>query len=296
MAYAFLVASAEKSQAEETALILTSAGITSRLSLRKEHPTGPWVIEVEPDRLLEAQRCITEEDPPRPSAPPEPQLGKHSSPVWVAGLILCNIIVWGLLEQNGGSYDSATLLRFGAIRTLLLAEGEWWRAVTALFLHIGLKHLAGNMATLGVLGMLTLRAVGPGRLFFLYVVSGITGNYVSYLWNPSFAVKAGASGAILGLLGTLSGVRLRQLALFPASSRYTFWHVPAMLIAFYGFVIGIGPRTDHAAHIGGLVCGVVLGALVPPLSASDERRLQWRAGLVAVSVSVLAGLKMLASL
>ena len=293
MPYTFLVAVAERSQAKETALILASAGITSRLSLRKEHPL--WVIEVESDQLLEAQQCITEDDPPRPSAPPEPQLGKHSSPAWIAGLILCNIIAWGLLEQNGGSYDSATLLRCGAIRTLLLADGEWWRAVTALFLHIGLKHLAGNMVALGVFGMLTLRAVGPGRLLFLYVLSGIIGNYVSYLWNPSFAVKAGASGAILGLLGTLSGVRLRQLVLFPDSSRYTFWHVPAMLIAFYGFVIGIGPGTDHAAHIGGLVCGVVLGAFVPALSASGERGLQWRAGIIAVGICAIAGFRLLAS-
>ena len=293
MLYAFLIAVAEKSQAEEIALILASAGIGSHLSLRKENPTSPWVVEVETDRLLEAQQLITEDEPPRPSPPPEQQLGVHSSPSWIAGLIIINMTVWWVLEQNGGSHNSTTLLRFGAIRSLLLADGEWWRMVTAMFLHIGLKHLAGNMASLGVLGILTLRAVGLGRLLFIYVVSGIVGNYVSYLWEPSFAVKAGASGAILGLLGALSGVRLRHLIFYPHSSRYKFWHVPAMLVAFYGFVIGIGPSTDHAAHIGGLICGAALGGLVPPLAEADEYALQWRAGIVAVGVCVIAYFLML---
>jgi len=291
VASAFLIAVAEKGYAEETALVLASAGINSQLSFRKENPTSRWVIEVEAARLLEAQQLISEEDAPRPKALPEQLLGEKSSLAWIAGLISINMVVWWLLEQHGSSHDSATLLRFGAIRTLLLVDGEWWRTVNALFLHIGLKHLAGNMATLAVLGVLTLRAVGPGRLLFIYVVAGVMGNWASYFWNPSFAVKAGASGAILGLLGALSGVRLRQLFLFPASSRYKLWHVPAMLIAFYGFVIGIEPSVDHTAHIGGLLSGLLLGALVPTLPEANERTVQWLAGLSAVFLCLIAWLE-----
>ena len=291
MAIAFLIAVAEKGHAEETALILASAGIHSQLSLRRENPTSRWVIEVEVARLSEAQQIIREEAASRPSIAPELRLGEKSSLSWIAGLITINMVVWWLLEQDGGSQESATLLRFGAIRTLLLVDGQWWRTVTALFLHIGFKHLAGNMATLGVLGVLTLRAVGPGRLLFIYVVAGVMGNWASYFLNPSFAVKAGASGAILGLLGALSGVRLRQLSLFPGSSRYKLWHVPSMLIAFYGFVIGIEPSVDHTAHIGGLLSCLLLGALVPALPEANERTVQWLAGLSAVFFCFIAWLE-----
>ena len=288
MSHIFLIAVAEKSQAGENALILASAGIPSHLSLRKENPTSPWVIEVESERLLEAQQLITDEEPPRPSLPPEPQLSKQNSPAWIAALIILNMVVWWRLEQNGGSHDSTTLLSFGAFRTLLLADGEWWRMVTAMFLHIDLKHLAGNMASLGVAGILSLRTIGLGRVLFIYVMSRVIGNYVSYLWNSSFTVKAGASGAILGLLGALSAVRPRQVVLFPDSSRYKFWHVPAMLIAFYGFVIGIGPSIDHAAHIGGLMTGSVFGALIPLFPEPHGDSLQWLAGGFAVLLCLIS--------
>ncbi len=82
-----------------------------------------------------------------------------------------------------------------------------------------------------------------------------------------------------------------QLVFFPDSSRYKFWHVPAMLLAFYGFVIGIEPSVDHTAHIGGLLSGVLLGALVPALPEPNERTVQWVAGLSAVFLCLIAWLE-----
>ena len=193
------------------------------------------------------------------------------------------------MEQHGGSQNSATLLRFGAVTSALLAAGEWWRTVTAMFLHIGARHLLGNMALLSVLGVISLPMWGPGRLLFIYVMSGMLGNWAGFLFGSATGLKAGASGAILGLLGALAGARLRSLRNPQHSSRFKSWHVLAMLLAFYGFVVGVRPGSDHVAHIGGLLSGALIAALLPPLSGSKERALQLVVGLMAVAFCLVSG-------
>jgi hypothetical protein len=108
------------------------------------------------------------------------------------------------------------LLRFGASRPAHVRTGEWWRFATALFVHIGPRHLLGNMATLLVLGPALVAALGPWRFLVVYLASGVAGNALSYAVTPPDVVSAGASGAILGVLGALGGQRLR----FAASARY----------------------------------------------------------------------------
>ena len=100
------------------------------------------------------------------------------------------------MEHHGGSQNHSTLIRYGAITSARIADGQWWRTVTAIFLHIGARHLIGNLATLLVLGVITLRLWGPGRVLFLYVVSGILGNWAGFFFGSSVALKAGASGAM----------------------------------------------------------------------------------------------------
>ena len=140
---------ASRERAEELDLLLQSLGIDARLSFDEQAERGPWVIEVEASHHAEAQRLIDEEEVEPTPVLSEPMLGARSGLYWVAGLVLINALVWWAMEQRGGSQDHATLLRFGAVNSALLAAGEWWRTVTAIFLHIGARHLIGNMAYLG---------------------------------------------------------------------------------------------------------------------------------------------------
>ena len=163
-------------------------------------------------------------------------------------------------ERAGGSEVREVLLRFGASRPAHVRDGEWWRFATALFVHIGPRHLLGNMAALLVLGPALVAALGPWRFVLVYLLAGIAGNALSYQTMPPDVVSAGASGAILGVLGALGGQRLR----FSASARYRGWQVIAALLAYLAVAVGAEPGVDTMAHLGGLAAGLALGLVVPP--------------------------------
>lgn len=295
---------ASREQAEEISLLLQSLGMNVQLfqvsqAASDEHDARiRWVISVELTRYAEAQQVLAEEEASHPrvvSVTPAPIPGAQSDYAWVIALALINIGVWSIMEQHGGTHNTETLLQFGAIKTPLLRAGEWWRLVTAVFIHIGVRHLFGNVAALLVLGGLTLSGLGPGRFIFVYVLSGVCGNLAGYAFGSAAAVKAGASGAIFGLLGALAGMRLRQLQqLQHVSSRFKRWHIIAMVLALYGFIGGVQyPHTDHIAHLGGIAGGMLAVAILPPFleeSAEKEQRLQWTVGLLAGGVCVVAWL------
>ncbi|MBK8481541.1 MAG: rhomboid family intramembrane serine protease [Proteobacteria bacterium] len=293
-----------EAEARALGLVLASAGIlySLRPSLSDDEAAAGagapshWSLAVLHRQVDEARALIAEE---RATAAPEladaaepaPLLGRKNSSAWVIGLILVNVLIWQALERAGGSTRHDVLLRFGAITAERLKAGQWWRSITAVFLHIGSTHLVANCVVLLVLGLLALRSWGPGRMLFLFVAAGCGGNWVGYVFGDPLALKAGASGAILGLLGGLAGARLRELLRRGQRSRYRLWHIPAMVLAFYGLVIGVSPESDHVAHIGGLLTGtlVALGWPLPgSLSLRGERTLQWLLAAAALVASALA--------
>ena len=283
---------ASRQHAEDISLLLQSLGM--EVHIDEPAPQAGWLIWVESSRHAEAQRVLAEEEAAA-QAPTGPvhTPGRSGDFTWVLGLALINIAAWAIMEQHGGTHDRHTLLRFGAVHSQLLYAGEWWRLVTAQFIHIGVRHLFGNMAALLVLGGLSVRVLGPGRLLFVYVVAGVCGNLAGFAFGSDTALKAGASGAIFGLLGALAGSRLRQLRRQSAAARparFKPWHILAMVLALYGFIGGVQyPHTDHIAHFGGMLGGVLAAAL--PTAAEDtERKIQAGLGLLAVGVCVGAWL------
>lgn len=282
-------------RADELLFVLQSLDIPAWARFEGESGLDPWVVEVAGARhAVAADRHLreheAEEAQARKPTPTPVQLGAKAGAYWVIGLILANVLVFWAMEALGGSESHAVLLRFGAIKSALLIAGEWWRAITAVFLHIGARHLLGNMALLAVLGFLCLRMWGPGRLWAIYIFAGLFGNLAGFLFGSAVALKAGASGAILGLLGGLAGERLRSRGV---AHRFKAWHVLGMLVAFYGMVVGIRPQTDHVAHVGGIVGGALLALALPAagrLAPKAERRLQLALGLSAAAIVALGAL------
>lgn len=140
----------------------------------------------------------------------------------------------------------------------IFLEGEWWRLVTANYLHGGILHLVFNSMALATLGPLIEEAFGARRLFAIYTVSGIAGFLASAWFRPQ-SLSIGASGAIYGLLGFAvvygrwrAGAGARAL-----TDQLTQW-------LLYGLMMFFIPGIDSIAHLGGLVPGGILGFLMNP--------------------------------
>lgn len=154
-----------------------------------------------------------------------------------------------------------------------VANGEYYRLITSMFLHYGLLHLAMNMWALWVLGRPLEAALGPIRFLALYLLSGLGGSAAVYLFSDPHAPTAGASGAIFGLFAALF-VLLRRLGRDSSSV------LPVLII---NLVITFSvPGISIAGHLGGLVIG---GIVAFGLAYAPQR---WRTQVqVGVSVAVL---------
>lgn len=267
--YEELISTRSRIRADELELLLRSQGIeVVRQSIPGDNGSPLIALSVPAESLAQAQKVIAEvrQETAVQQRRRQRPIPPKTAP-WLAALIICNIAIWLYVETHGGSEARANLLRFGASFAPAIKEGQWWRTVTAVFLHIGARHLLGNMVTLGVFGALALPIWRPVRFFALYLASGVAGNWFSFFLAPSLSVKAGASGAILGLLGALAGARIHGIR--TGDSRFKTWHVIAALVAFYGFMLG-GGHVDHLAHLGGLGAGLVLALLLAPGLPSED--------------------------
>jgi len=169
------------------------------------------------------------------------------------GLMLINVIVFIAMYLVGnGSEDSITLLNFGALHKYFVLNGEPYRLITCMFLHIGIIHLLFNMYVLYVIGAQIENFYGKVKYLIIYLVSGIIGGLFSCLLSDG--VSAGASGAIFGLLGSLLyfGYHYRVYLGNVLKSQI----IPMIVINLaLGFIL---PGIDIYAHIGGLIGGVLI--------------------------------------
>ena len=174
-------------------------------------------------------------------------------------LVAACVLVFVSLAADGGA-TRAKLLEHGAINWALVEEGQHWRLLSAVFVHFDIRHLVANMATFILLGPPLAHSLGPRRFLLLFLVAGVAGNVLSHELAPTVGLKAGASGAIAGVLGGLAGARLRP----GPPSRFRSWQVLGALAAVYGMVVGFGPGRDNVAHLGGLFSGLLLGRMLEP--------------------------------
>lgn len=171
-------------------------------------------------------------------------------------LIVINILMFGFLEFNGGSMNVETLINLGAKYNPGIMEGEWWRLISSMFLHIGFLHLAMNMLALYYLGVAVERIYGSGRFLIIYFLAGIAGSLTSFALSVN--VSAGASGAIFGLFGALLFFGLNHKKVFFQTMGRNIITVVAINLVL-GFVV---PQIDMGAHIGGLIAGFIASAIV----------------------------------
>ena len=176
-------------------------------------------------------------------------------------LLLAAIGAGFLLETlAGGSTDQRVLVALGAnYAPLVWGEGQWWRLLTSVFLHIGIAHLLLNGWALFQLGRLFETWLGWLELLLVFLGSGVAGSLASLLWHgDSGTVSAGASGAIFGLIGALIAFLVRQHDELSPAGRSVLGQL--VLWAAINVVFGLSvPGIDNAAHFGGAAAGFLGG-------------------------------------
>lgn len=173
-------------------------------------------------------------------------------------VIVFNLVFFVATVASGG-FTLSNLLRLGAKYGPLIASGEWQRLLICIFLHGNVWHLFLNTYALFQLGRIVEGIYGCRKFFIAYVLSGLSGSFLSFLLNFR-QVGVGASGAIFGLAGLLfaGGLKYRNTSLH----RLGMSLLPFIFInLLIGFTV---PAIDNAAHVGGLLAGMGLGWIIAP--------------------------------
>jgi len=190
------------------------------------------------------------------------------------GLIAVSVLVYAVMVLRGVSALDPTPrdgIAFGADFGPLTFGGEWWRLVTSMFVHFGAIHVGLNMWCLWNLGRAAERLMGRVAYLLAYFVSGIFSSIVSVYWHP-MAASAGASGAIFGLAGVLASfVYLKKTPSHLQINKNMLGSLGTFI--FFNLVYGAArPGISNAAHLGGLVMGLVVGAVLPAAGDSEGAR------------------------
>jgi len=165
------------------------------------------------------------------------------------------------------SFNASDLMKWGANYRPVTTQGEWWRLLTNTFLHGGLMHVLFNMYGLMFVGMLLEPRLGRNRFAIVYLLTGIIASIASIWWHAA-TVSVGASGAIFGMYGTFFA--LLTVNVFPKELKKSFLISTSIFIG-YNLLFGLTGGIDNAAHIGGLLSGLLIGyVLYPSLRSEPE--------------------------
>ena len=221
---------------------------------------------------------------------PAPWVRREASISLTHVLFGANVAVFlAMVLASGPSMDftGQVLVHFGANYGPYTLSGDWWRLLTYMFLHGGIFHIAINMWCLWNLGTLCESLYGRWTYAAVYLITGVAGGLTSVAWNPG-VLSVGASGALFGLSGALiASFYLGEFSLSGISIKGTL----SSLLFFCGFSLYFGVVSqgiDNACHVGGLVSGLILGALIARIAPEHDRPLR-RAGVLFFTVLLVAG-------
>ncbi|MGN1266315.1 MAG: rhomboid family intramembrane serine protease, partial [Dorea sp.] len=177
-------------------------------------------------------------------------------------LVAANVIVFFYLSFQGMTEDAGFMLQHGAMYVPYMLEmKEYYRLVSSMFLHFGFEHLMNNMLLLAVIGWNLELEIGKVKFLIIYFVSGLCGNVLSALLDlqtGDYAVSAGASGAIFGIIGALLYVAIRNRGRIGEISGKGLLFMIGLSL-YFGFT---SEGVDNLAHIGGVLSGFLLAVLL----------------------------------
>jgi rhomboid protease GluP len=249
---------------------------------------------------------------PEPEYIPPATPARQPRPGWMVSpatyiLIGINCLVFLAMTLTRVSLWSPTgeqLLYWGGNHAgHVLVLGEWWRIVTAMFVHVGIIHLATNMWCLWNLGLLAEPLLGTAGLLVAYILTGASGNLLStciyWIWplheqgQVMYPVGAGASGAVFGIAGVLIVLLKSPRLPVPQTElsklrRSVIWFAAInLMIGFATMAPGFGVHIDNMAHLGGFCCGLIFAAPLVPRLGSPKQLFAVRRRLAVSMVVVI---------
>lgn len=256
--------------------------------------------------------------PPETGYTPPPAPVRRRRPSWAAApatysLVGINCAVFVVMVLSGVSIGNPTteqLMRFGADNAgNVLVYGEWWRIVTAMFVHVGILHLATNMWCLWNLALLAEPLMGSWGLVAVYVLTGAAGNLLSTDVNWLYPIRdggvffpagAGASGAVFGIAGALI-VLLKSNRLPVPPDELKSLRKSVIYFAALNLILGLSIsggnhflhsslNIDNLAHLGGFACGLLFAMPMVPRIGSPRPLFQAK---LRIAVIVVVGLLVL---
>ncbi|MGH8136572.1 MAG: rhomboid family intramembrane serine protease [Steroidobacteraceae bacterium] len=295
--------SPRRAACEERAFVLAAVGIASEVALEG----ADFLLRVEPADAAQALSHIRQYDLEMASRPVAPRLAPHLRPnAWVGSLVYAGVLIsvayaistglWRLDAFDAGELDAGRV-----------QSGQWWRAWTALTLHLDGPHLAANTGAGIWFGYLAGRLMGPGNAWLLVVLGAGVANWVEAYFGPATHRAVGASTAVFTALGLLSAYSWSTRLRFPQrwAARWGPLVAGVILLGWTGTggSDGTGPEgsggegVDIVAHALGFAVGVLLGTAVASRRATRvlDRLPQWLVGLAALVPIVVAWSRALSS-
>ena len=281
-----------KADCDERAFVLTAVGIPSHV-----HFDGwQYVLTVEEPQYAEAlthlSRYATESRPPPPPPPPQ-----KLYPFAIVGCVLYALALVLVGYAVAGGLWRLDAFDIGAIDAGRVQAGEWWRAWTALTLHVDAAHLVANLGAGMWFGYLAGRQLGPGHAWLLAVIGAGIANLIESLLGPAGHHSVGASTAVFTVLGLMAAYTWRIRYELPQrwALRWGPLVAGALLLGWLGTggLSGIdkpeviaASTTDIVAHASGFFVGAVLGAVaaVSVIRKQLARVPQWASGAAALGI------------
>ena len=220
------------------------------------------------------------------------QLKSFAPHPWVLYVIVAfNVLVWcSTLILGAGILQTPAekLMLWGGNVASEVQHGQWWRLLTATFLHSGIVHLAMNMIGLAGAGTMVERIYGHRQFALIYLGSGLMGSAMSLHFSAQKAVSVGASGAVFGVVGALLVSVLKHRKQLPkVFGKQTLGGITAFL--FHSLSQGFAQQgIDNAAHIGGLLGGCLIALILPERFDKEKFQRQTMRAIAAVMVAGMA--------
>ncbi len=276
--------STSRQACNDRALVLTSLKIPYEILSDDIRYMLAVPVEVEEKAKYEIWQYDKENQPVsrhKPKLVPEYQ---NPVPGVIVYIVIVCLVAWLAAE----SVFNRDWVAAGRVDGQLIRQGEWWRTLTALTLHSGLRHIAGNIGFGAVFGILAGRLFGSGLTWFCVVVASGFANILNTLLLASDHKSIGASTAVFAALGLIAGFVGRAKLMAQGRGAYRLGPI-AGGIALLAYTGTGGPNTDIGAHLAGFVCGFGSGMLLTILpKIPSSRQFQLLCGASAVAILTIA--------
>jgi rhomboid protease GluP len=276
--------SLQRSACEERALVLSALGILSAVVMRD----GYFLLEVDVADLTTALTQLRHydfESLPAPPPPPPPRLHEYA---WV-GCVAYVAILLGVAHMIDSGSWRLDAFDAGELDAARVQSGQWWRAWTALTLHVDPAHIAANLGAGVWFGYLAARQLGSGRAWFFIVNGAALANWLEGELAAATHRAVGASTAVFTALGMLAAHSWRTRYHLP--QRWALrWGPLVAGVVLLGWLGSAGEGTDLVAHAMGFTTGFFIGAIaaLPAVERGLDRVPEWLAGLAAIAAVAVA--------